>query len=100
MPVALVPQSRSTAPTVAAVLTLAERASLDAASVGCFAVLHRSSVPEVVRTVRERAVDAVLISVHQCAHGRVDEVDQLVRTGDPCSPTDSGGSAVRRLQPP
>lgn len=77
---AVAPTARATAPTVAAVLTLAERASLDAASVGCFAVLHRNSVPEAVRTVRERAVDAVLISVHQCAQGRVDEVDQLVRS--------------------
>lgn len=79
MPVTTVPHSRPASPTVAAVLTLAERASLDAASVGCFAVLHRNSVPEVVRTVRERTVDAVLISVQQCAQGRVDEVDQLIR---------------------
>lgn len=71
---------RSTAPTIAAVLTPAERPSLDAASVGCFAVLHRSSVPDAVRAVRERTVDAVLISVHQCADGRVDDVDQLVRS--------------------
>lgn len=80
MPVAVAPLFRPAAPTVAAVLTPAERASLDAASVGCFAVLHRNSVPDAVRTVRERSIDAVLISVHQCAQGRVDEVDQLVRS--------------------
>jgi len=80
MPAATFAPSRPPAPTIAAVLTPNERASLDAASVGCFAVLHRSSVPEAVRAVRERAVDAVLISVHQCAQGRVDEVDQLVRS--------------------
>jgi AraC-like DNA-binding protein len=79
MPAAAFVPSRPPAPTIAAVVTPNERASLDAASVGCFAVLHRSSVPEAVRAVRERAVDAVLISVHQCAQGRVDEVDQLVR---------------------
>jgi len=79
MPAATFVLSRPPVPTIAAVLTPNERASLDAASVGCFAVLHRSSVPEAVRAVRERAVDAVLISVHQCAQGRVDEVDQLVR---------------------
>ena len=78
MPIVVAASPRP-APTVAAVLTPAERASLDAASVGCFAVLHRNSVPEAVRTVRERPVDAVLISVHQCAQGRVDDVDQLVR---------------------
>lgn len=80
MPTAAPALSRPTAPTVAAVLTPNERASLDAASVGCFSVLHRSTVSEAVRAVRERVVDAVLISVHQCAQGRVDEVDQLVRS--------------------
>jgi AraC-like DNA-binding protein len=73
-------QLHSASPTVAAVLAPAERASLDAASVGCFAVLHRSSVPEAVRAVRERAVDAVLLSVHHCAGERSDTVDQLVRS--------------------
>lgn len=73
-------------PTVAAVLAPAERASLDAASLGCFAVLHRSSVPEAVRAVRERAVDAVLLSVHHCSRERTDVVDQLVR-GFPGVPT-------------
>jgi AraC-like DNA-binding protein len=71
--------SRSPAPTVAAVLAPGERASLDAASVGCFAVLHRSSVPDAVRTVRERAIDAVLLSVRQCADERADLVGQLVK---------------------
>jgi AraC-like DNA-binding protein len=71
--------SLTTAPTVAAVLAPTERASLDAASAGCFAVLHRNSVPEAVRAVRERSVDAVLISVHECAGERVEEVNRLVR---------------------
>ena len=68
-----------TAPTVAAVLAPTERPGLDAASAGCFVVLHRTSVPEVVRVVRERSVDAVLLSVQQCARERVEEVDRLVR---------------------
>jgi hypothetical protein len=68
------------------VLAPAERASLDAASTGCFSVLHRSSVPEALRAVRERAVDAVLLSVHHCAAERADVVDQLVR-GFPGVPT-------------
>jgi AraC-like DNA-binding protein len=67
-------------PTVAAVLAPTDRAGLDAASVGCFSVLHRSSVPDAVRAVRERAVDAVLLSVHQCAEERADVVDRLVRS--------------------
>jgi AraC-like DNA-binding protein len=70
---------RSPAPTVAAVVSPAERASLDAASIGCFAVLHRDSLPEAVRAVRERPVDAVLLSVERCATERVDLIDHLVR---------------------
>ena len=70
--------TRPRAPTVAAVVSPAERASLDAASAGCFSVLHRSTLPEAVRTVREREVDAVLISVHHCAGERPDVVDHLV----------------------
>ena len=66
-------------PTVVAVVSALERPSLDAASTGCFFVLHRNSVPEVVRAVRERAVDAVVLSVHQCAEERADQVDELVR---------------------
>src|SRR5437870_2501822 len=67
-------------PTVAAVVSPLERPSLDAASMGCFAVLHRNTLPEVVRAVRERAVDAVLLSVHHCAEERTDQVDELVRS--------------------
>jgi len=73
-------------PLVAAVLAPGERAHLDAASVGCFAVLHRSSVPEAVLAVRERAVDAVLLSVQHCQDAPSDAVDQLVR-GFPGVPT-------------
>ena len=80
MPSPATPSSRLPAPTVAAVLAPAERASLDAASAGWFAVLHRNSVPDAVRAVRERAVDAVLLSVHRCADERPDQLDQLVRS--------------------
>ena len=86
MPATPVAPARSPTPTVTAVLAPGERASLDAASVGCFAVLHRSSVPDAVRTVRERAVDAVLLSVHHCADERADLVEQLVK-GFPGVPT-------------
>jgi AraC-like DNA-binding protein len=68
-----------TAPTVAAVLAPTERAGLDAASAGCFAVLHKGSVPDAVRAVRERSVDAVLLSVQQCTRERVEDVDRLIR---------------------
>lgn len=65
--------------TVAAVLLPGERPRVDAAGNGCFAVLHRDSVPDAVRVVRERSVDAVLLSVHRCGPEQVDAVGHLVR---------------------
>ncbi len=66
-------------PTVAAVLAPGERARVEAAGTGCFAVVHRESVPEAIRTVRERPVDAVLLSVHHCRPEHVDGVAHLIR---------------------
>jgi AraC-like DNA-binding protein len=66
-------------PTVATVLLPVERARVDAAGSGCFAVVHRDSVPDAVRIVRERPVDAVLVSVHRCGPEQVEVVGHLVR---------------------
>jgi AraC-like DNA-binding protein len=66
-------------PTVAAVLLPAERSRVDAAGSGCFAVVHRDSIPDAVRVVRERPVDAVLVSVHRCAPEQVAALGRLVR---------------------
>jgi AraC-like DNA-binding protein len=65
--------------TVAAVLTPGERQRVDAAGNGIFAVVHRDSVPDAVRVVRERAVDAVLVSVHRCVPEQIAAVGRLVR---------------------
>ncbi|MBA3658577.1 MAG: helix-turn-helix transcriptional regulator [Gemmatimonadales bacterium] len=65
--------------TVAAVLTPGERPSVEAAGNGCFAVLHRDSIPEAVRVVRERPVDLVLVSVHRCCPRQVETLAHLVR---------------------
>jgi len=65
--------------TIAAVLLPGERARVDAAGSGCFAVVHRDSIPDAVRTVRERPVDAVLVSVHRVEPAQVESVAQLVR---------------------
>lgn len=67
------------APTVAAVLLPGERLSVDAAGSGCFAVVHRDSIAEAVRVVRERPVDAVLVSVHRCEPDHVEALGHLVR---------------------
>jgi AraC-like DNA-binding protein len=65
--------------TVAAVLTPAERQRVDAAGNGLFAVVHRDSVPDAMRVVRERSVDAVLVSVHRCEPEQIAAVGRLVR---------------------
>jgi AraC-like DNA-binding protein len=65
--------------TVAAVLLPGERPRVDAAGSGCFAVLHRDTIPDAVRVVRERSVDAVLVSVHRCGPEQMEAVGHLVR---------------------
>jgi AraC-like DNA-binding protein len=64
---------------VATVLLPVERARVDAAGSGCFAVVHRDTLPDAVRIVRERPVDAVLVSVHRCGPEQVEIVSHLVR---------------------
>lgn len=65
--------------TVAAVVSPMDRASLEAAGAGCFAVVHRPSLPEALRVVRERPVDAVIFSIHEWRGQEVEQVDNLVR---------------------
>ncbi len=60
------PAAEPSSTTVAAVLLPGERPRVDAAGSALFAVLHRDSIPDAVRAVRERPVDAVLVSVHRC----------------------------------
>jgi AraC-like DNA-binding protein len=71
--------AESSSTTVAAVLLPGERPRVDAAGSGCFAVLHRDSIPDAVRVVRERSVDAVLVSVHRCVPEQMEAVGHLVR---------------------
>lgn len=66
-------------PTIATVLLPLERARVEAAGSGCFSLVHRDSIPDAVRIVRERPVDAVLVSVHRCVPEQVDIVGHLVR---------------------
>jgi len=61
------PVPPSNPPTVAAVLDPAERSRVDAAGSGCFSLLHRESVRDAIRVVRERPVDAILVSLRRCA---------------------------------
>lgn len=74
-----IPAPSSASPTIAAVLLPGERSRVDAAGNGCFSVLHRDSIPDALRVVRERPVDAVLVSVHRCAPEQVEVLGHLVR---------------------
>jgi AraC-like DNA-binding protein len=73
-------------PVVAAVLRPEERSRVEAAGTGWFSVLHGETIPDAIRTVRERPVDAVLLSVHRCREGQFDALGRLVR-GFPGIPT-------------
>jgi AraC-like DNA-binding protein len=74
------PAAEAAAPTVAAVLLPGERMRVDAAGSGCFAVVHRDSIPDAVRVVRERPVDAVLVSVHRVEPEQFESLAHLVRS--------------------
>jgi AraC-like DNA-binding protein len=65
--------------TVATVLLPGERSSVDAAGNGCFSLVHRDSIPEAIRVVRERPVDAMLLSVHRCQTGQMDALSHFLR---------------------
>lgn len=71
--------AREGPPTIAAVLLPAERLRVEAAGQGCFTLLHRDSVPDAVRAVRERPVDGILVSIHRCSGDAVPAVRRLVR---------------------
>ena len=65
--------------TIATVLLPGERTSVDAAGNGCFSLVHRDSIPDAIRVVRERPVDAVLLSVHRCQTGQLDALSHFLR---------------------
>jgi AraC-like DNA-binding protein len=67
-------------PTVAAVLDPHERSHVDAAGSGCFSLVHRESVRDALRLVRERPVDAVLVSLRRCAGDAPALLEQFSRS--------------------
>jgi len=66
-------------PTIATILLPAERARVEAAGDGHFAVLHQETVPSVINAVRERPVDAILLSAHRCDATESVAVTRLLR---------------------
>lgn len=67
------------APMLAAVVMPAERPRVEAAGSGCFSVVHRDSIPEAIRAVRERPVDAILVSAHRYRPEQFEALGHLVR---------------------
>jgi AraC-like DNA-binding protein len=100
------------AATIATLLEPSVRLRLDAASGGSFATLHAETLPEALRAVRERPVQAVLVSPRLVAEDQLAAVSSLVK-GFPGVPTiavvagqdhraserllDLGACGVRRL---
>lgn len=64
--------------TVATVLEPGMRVQLDAAAQGYFAAVHTDSLPEALRTVRERPVHAILVSPHALRRDQLAGVGALV----------------------
>ncbi|MFL5562309.1 MAG: helix-turn-helix domain-containing protein [Gemmatimonadaceae bacterium] len=64
---------------VATMLEPAERARVDAAGVGVYRALHRDSLDDVFRDLRERPIGAVLVSVCRCAERDTAKIARLVR---------------------
>ena len=64
---------------VATILLPAERPRVDAAGEGLYRALHRDSLDDVLRDLRERRVSAVLVSLARCGEGEASHVARLVR---------------------
>lgn len=64
---------------VTTILTPAERVRVDAAGEGLYTALHRDSVDDVIRDLKERHAAAVLVSVARCGLRDATQVATLVR---------------------
>jgi AraC-like DNA-binding protein len=64
---------------VTTILTPAERIRVDAAGEGHYTALHRDSVDDVIRDLKERRAAAVLVSVARCGLRDATQVAMLVR---------------------
>jgi AraC-like DNA-binding protein len=60
------PSARVSLTAVATVLTPAERLRVDAAGEGLYRAIHRDSVEDAIRDLKERRAGAVLVSVSRC----------------------------------
>jgi AraC-like DNA-binding protein len=65
-------------PPITTLLTPSERPRVDAAGEGCYRTLHRDTVDDLIRDLKSRRVQAVLVSV-SCAGSHATRVASLVR---------------------
>ena len=82
MPFTLASPTSPAADGLAAVTTIldpAERARVDAAGIGVYRALHRDSIDDVFRDLRERPIGAVLVSVCRCPERDAARIATLVR---------------------
>src|ERR687883_204241 len=66
-------------PVVATMLTRDERLRVDAAGVGLYRALHRDTLDDVLRDLRQRHVGAVLLSLSRCEAGDEARMATMVR---------------------
>ena len=71
--------SRSLLAPVTTILTPAERIRVDAAGEGHYTALHRDSVDDVIRDLKEKRAAAVLVSVARCGLRDATQVAMLIR---------------------
>ena len=64
---------------VVTVLTPTERTRLDAAGAGLYQSIHRDSIDDVIRDVRESRAAAVVLSVNYCERNSTEPVATMVR---------------------
>src|ERR1041384_4244879 len=72
-------RSSSEMPAVGTLLTAAERRSVDAAGLGSYQAIHRDGVNEILGDIKQRRVDAVLISVARCGGPMQSGISSMVR---------------------
>lgn len=65
--------------TVTTMLTIAERARVDAAGEGLYYAMHRDSIDDVVRDLKERGAQAIIVSVARCGQQEARRVAAVVR---------------------
>src|SRR5690242_1813059 len=73
------PQHAAPVASVTTVLTPAERSRVDAAGEGVYRSIHRETMSDVVRDLRESRANAVVVSVRVCESAPAEPLTSLVK---------------------